>query len=279
MLNTRTAVLLALSAVLAAGGAARADDRETIETLKKELAAAEKRNAGLARELDETRKRLTQAQRAEKIARDAIEARLRKLEERIEKLALGGRLGGGHRPVPANLRGEVTDISGDLVTITIGIDSGLVVGSVLDVYRTEPEARHLGTVKVTDAFNLYAKQALLTFTPARNVPLKDLKPEELPKKGDLVRPVLVDLRGEVTGVAGNVVTLGVGIDGGLEVGALFDLFRADGKTHLGTLAVTRVAPKSATATFVPSRKVALKNLKPDELPKKGDVVRPLKTKD
>jgi hypothetical protein len=279
VLSTRTAVLLALSAVLAAGGAARADDRETNEKLKKELAAAEKRNAELARELDETRKRLTQAQRAEKIARDATQARLRKLEERIEKLALGGRLGAGGPPVLANPRGEVTEVAGDLVTLSIGIDAGLAVGSVLDVYRTDPEARYLGTVKVTDVFNLYPKQALLKFTPARDVPLKDLKPEELPKKGDLVRPVLADLRGEVTGVAGNVVTLGVGIDGGLEVGTLFDLYRADGKTHLGTLVVTRVTPKSATATFVPSRKVALKNLKPDELPMKGDVVRPLKTKD
>ena len=46
--------------------------------------------------------------------------------------------------------------------------------------------RYLGTVKVTDAFNLYPKQAVVKFTPASGKPLSRLRPEELPHKGDRV---------------------------------------------------------------------------------------------
>ena len=70
-------------------------------------------------------------------------------------------------PVLPNLRGEVVDVSGDLLTISIGIDAGLAVGTVLDIYRVEGGARYLGTVRVTDAFNLYPKQAVVKFTPAK----------------------------------------------------------------------------------------------------------------
>ena len=90
--------------------------------------------------------------------------------------------------LPADLRGKVTDGADDLLTIDIGIDAGLAMGSVLGVYRVNgADSRYLGTVRVTDAFNLYPKQAVVKFTPARKVPLKDLKAEELPKKGDVVR--------------------------------------------------------------------------------------------
>ena len=87
------------------------------------------------------------------------------------------------------MRGEVTDVAGDLVTISVGIDAGIGVGTVLELYRTNGGGRYLGTVKVTDAFNLYSKQAVVKFTPASGLALARLRPEELPRKGDLVRPV------------------------------------------------------------------------------------------
>ena len=87
-----------------------------------------------------------------------------------------------------NLRAEVVDADGDLVTLSVGIDGGLEVGTVLDIYRIEGGPRYLGTVKITNRLNLMPKSAVVTFTPARKVPFDKLRPEELPKKGDEVRP-------------------------------------------------------------------------------------------
>ncbi len=90
-------------------------------------------------------------------------------------------------PVLSNLRGEVTNVAGDFVELSIGIDAGLSKGSVLELSRIEGGGRYLGTVRVTD---LYPKEAVAVFTPARaNVAFAQLRPEELPKKGDQVRPL------------------------------------------------------------------------------------------
>ena len=92
-------------------------------------------------------------------------------------------------PVLANLRGEVTDVAGDLLTISVGIDSGMAVGTVLDVYRLEGGGKYLGTVKVTSALNLFSKQAIVTFTrPAATSRSTACPSPTCPKKGDLVRP-------------------------------------------------------------------------------------------
>ena len=181
------------------GNLVQADD----ETLKKELEAARKRiaeleasNKKLTLQLEEARKQLLQAQNAEKQARKEAQAQAKKFEERLAKLA-EERFGAPEHPplprpeppvLPSDLRGKVTDVAGHMVTINIGIDAGLRVGTELDVYRPAGEKR-LGTIKATDAFNLYPKQAVVKFTPARKVALKDLKPDELPRKGDVVRPM------------------------------------------------------------------------------------------
>jgi hypothetical protein len=150
---------------------------------------------------EEARGEMVKARNSEKLAQSIAAENAKRVDElqaRITQLRESGVTGADavtrafeKRPPPvlANLRGEVTDVSGDLVTISIGIDSGLAVGTTLEIYRTAPEARFLGTVKVTDAFNLYPKQAVVKFTPASGLPLARLRPEELPKKGDLIRPV------------------------------------------------------------------------------------------
>jgi hypothetical protein len=90
-------------------------------------------------------------------------------------------------PVLAGLRGEVTDAAGELLTVSVGIDAGLAVGTVLDVVRVET-GTYLGTAKVTSALNLFPKQAIMTFTPKnRNVSPDRLPAGELPKKGDQVQ--------------------------------------------------------------------------------------------
>jgi hypothetical protein len=89
-------------------------------------------------------------------------------------------------PLLANLRGEVNRVAGDQVEITIGIDAGLDKGSILDVARLEGGGQYLGTIKIT---HVWPKQAVGTFIPARpGVPFERLRPEELPRKGDEVRP-------------------------------------------------------------------------------------------
>jgi hypothetical protein len=196
----KNALVLAAFAISVAGGPsllAADDPREEVERLRKDLDAAKKRIAELEKKaeeqaliLEENRRQVLQAQNAEKLARataEALAARLDKLRAqrgepqhpplpRVEPYAL-----------PEDLRGNIVDVAGDLVTISIGIDAGLTVGAVLEVYRPDGK-KVIGTVKVTDAFNLYPKQAVVKFTPARKAELKDLKPEELPKKGDVVRP-------------------------------------------------------------------------------------------
>jgi len=95
------------------------------------------------------------------------------------------------KPSPAivpNLRGQVTSVSGELLVLDIGVNTGLQVGMVLDVIRLESRDKHIGTVKVTSALNLFPKQAIVTFTPVRREhPLDRLKENELPKIGDQVR--------------------------------------------------------------------------------------------
>jgi hypothetical protein len=70
--------------------------------------------------------------------------------------------------------------------------------------------------------------------------------------------------------------LNIGIDVGLEPGTVLELLRSDGKndTVIGTVTITKsVYPKEAVGSFTPARKVPLKELKPEELPRKGDTVR------
>lgn len=88
-------------------------------------------------------------------------------------------------PLPDNIRGTVTrDIAGEFVEISIGIDAGLEPGSRLDVYRETNGGQYLGTLVVTKS--VYPKSAVAEFRPARQVSLAQLRPEELPRKGDQV---------------------------------------------------------------------------------------------
>ena len=180
-----------------------------ITTLNSELTAVRLRNYELednsvkqAIATEEAKAEMVRAQNSEKLAQQIAAdnaQRAEALQSRVDEMRLRGSAGGSGGvaplldPKPAavlpNLRGRVEDVAGDLVTISVGIDAGVGVGTVLEIYRTEGGGRYLGTVKVTDAFNLYAKRAVAKFTPASGQPLARLRPEELPKKDDLIRPV------------------------------------------------------------------------------------------
>jgi hypothetical protein len=45
----------------------------------------------------------------------------------------------------------VTRIADDLVSVSLGSDQGVAKGQTLHVYRTQPEAIYLGTLRVIDA--------------------------------------------------------------------------------------------------------------------------------
>lgn len=93
-------------------------------------------------------------------------------------------------PLPENIRGTVMrDMVGDFVQISIGIDAGLEPGSRLDVFREGASPKYLGTLVVTKT--LYPKEAVAEFKPARPVPISQLRPDELPRKGDTVGQVSV----------------------------------------------------------------------------------------
>lgn len=135
------------------------------------------------------------AENAMKLAQAIADDNARKVEELQTQLtalrATGGstdigRLLDKPPPLLSNLRGQINRVAGDQVELTIGIDAGLDKGSVLDVIRLEGGGQYLGTVRVTD---IWPKQAVGTFIPARpGVPFERLRPEELPRKGDEVRP-------------------------------------------------------------------------------------------
>jgi hypothetical protein len=166
-----------------------------LDSAKKELEVLRKRNeeledkvVALVKEVETAKKEAVRAQNALKLGQAIADDNAKKIEELTARLNELKLLQGKAPPAIANVRGEVTQVDGDLVKLSIGIDAGLEAGTVLDVYRLEKSGgRYLGTVKVTSALNLFPKQAIVTFIPARNVPLAKLRPDELPRKGDEVR--------------------------------------------------------------------------------------------
>jgi hypothetical protein len=192
-------VAVGVMTVLFAHGAARAaDDKATeevkrlraeLDKAKEEADALRKQNEALTVVLEKALKAASAAENAEKLARARAEETLKKLEETLSKLQELKKDGPPAKPAPLaqGVRGEVTDVDVDRVTLSIGIDAGLAVGTTLDLYRIDDEARYLGTVKIVSAKHLFPKHAIATFTPARKVALDKLKPEELPKTGDQVR--------------------------------------------------------------------------------------------
>ena len=184
---TRIFIVPAFIAAASGGHPLRADDRKAeIERLNKEIEALSAMHNAQMKAIEEKLRK----------ARTEAEAMRKELQKKLAELEKEFPLGPQHPPLPRidppvlqpTAHGEVTDVAGDLATLDIGIDAGMKVGTVLNIYRVDGKTR-IGTVKATDAFNLYPKQAVVKFSPVRKVPLKDLKPEELPKKGDLVRPM------------------------------------------------------------------------------------------
>jgi hypothetical protein len=203
-----TGLLLAITAT-----AARADDKKedpAVAALKARLEAQEKELKALRKRVDELEneraklildkeaalRAVVGAENGEKLARaiadeyakkvDTLTAKLRELKLLEDDPERPGQPR-AKVALPANLRGTVTKVSGEFVLVNIGIDVGLEPGSILEVVRTDDKNKTLTLGTITITKSVYPKEAVGTFTPARKVPLKELKPEELPRKDDAVR--------------------------------------------------------------------------------------------
>ena len=106
------------------------------------------------------------------------------------KPLLGRGAFGKEGPAPAEgTRGTVTEVKGDFVKLSLGIDAGLTAGMTLDLVRIET-GTYLGTVTVS-ASGLEPKQSVATFkSKDATRPLARLRPDELPRVGDQVQKVV-----------------------------------------------------------------------------------------
>lgn len=146
-------------------------------TLASENAKSEMVKAQLERD--------AQQQRAERFA-----DRIRELSDSINELrALGGRAPAGFEQrgvAPVGFRGTVRKYEGDAkegyVSLTPGLDAGLRVGAVLTVFRTEPTAKYVGKVIITQ---VDPKEAVGRFVPP---PASKLGADDLPKPNDELKP-------------------------------------------------------------------------------------------
>jgi hypothetical protein len=164
-----------------------------MDTIRARNTFLEDQTTRLVLDTEKAKQEMVRAQNQAKLNSAIAEDYAKKIDElqaKLSEMRLGPNLRAQlEKPPPpllSNLRGEVERVEGLLVVLSIGADAGLSKGSVLDLSRLDGGGRYLGTVKVMD---LYSKQAVAQFTPARaNVATELLRPEELPKKGDQVRP-------------------------------------------------------------------------------------------
>lgn len=66
------------------------------------------------------------------------------------------RVGSRENPPPENVEGRITKVDKDLVTVSVGKDSGLVVGNTLQVFRLGPTPKYIGTIRLVEVLNKQA---------------------------------------------------------------------------------------------------------------------------
>jgi hypothetical protein len=180
---------------------------EELKGVRKRSNELEDKTVQLVREKESAEKARLEAQiqaRQAEGEQRVAEARLEDVSAQLKDLQTSGgsasasvqnRLNKPPPPVPDGLRGTVTKVDGSFVAVTVGIDAGVAVGMVLDIFRSEGAGQYLGSVVIT---RVYPKQAVGEFKPANpRQTLKQLRPEQLPKAGDnvgRVGPVLVGAR-------------------------------------------------------------------------------------
>ena len=81
---------------------------------------------------------------------------LRKVESGVGGDGGGGgvRDPNGPNPPAVVVNGKIQKVDGgDLVVLSLGSDNGIAKGNTLDVYRTQPEPKYLGMVRITEVYH------------------------------------------------------------------------------------------------------------------------------
>jgi peptidoglycan hydrolase CwlO-like protein len=139
--------------------------RDEVTNLQRLLGEKEKKISEIDAQMARLRDEAVQFRIQWEQARDRNEALRRENEGLVREAGeLRRQLGGTATPAqsspagagptataPADLRGTVQRVEGDLATITPGSDAGVAVGAELSVFRTQPRPEYLGTIKILAA--------------------------------------------------------------------------------------------------------------------------------
>jgi hypothetical protein len=81
-------------------------------------------------------------------------------------------------PPPVKVEGKITKVDGNLIQLSLGTDDGVKEDHTLTVFRLQPQATFLGTVRIIDAYHHTSVARLVPSTSS-------LRPPQL-KEGDVV---------------------------------------------------------------------------------------------
>jgi hypothetical protein len=129
-----------------------------VEKIRVILKAETDKNIELVKEKNELRDRAIAAEIQAKSLRDMnnrLEAQLQDMARDVARLKAttgggGGAVARGVNPPPENVEGLVRRVDGNLVTITIGSDAGLVRGNTMEVFRLGQNPKYLGRIKIVE---------------------------------------------------------------------------------------------------------------------------------
>jgi len=127
-----------------------------VEALQKLLGERDKRINDIDLQMAKLRDEKVQFEVSYKTAKEKIAGLMSQNESLIrENAQLKAQMGGSQSSVgdtktvpPEDARGTIKRIDGEMATISIGTDSGVNVGNVLQVYRVNPQPEWLGTLTI-----------------------------------------------------------------------------------------------------------------------------------
>jgi hypothetical protein len=153
----------------------REEQLKQMKQLEEAVKAREAKAEELARSVTELRNRLANTE----VERELLKKRSAQLEERLKEAEKKQNQPPEEKkdknPPKEGIEGEVKEVDpSGLLTISVGSDAGLEKGHTLEVFRLQPAAKYLGTVRVVD---VSADKAVVKFVA---------KPLAPPEKGDKV---------------------------------------------------------------------------------------------
>jgi hypothetical protein len=164
--------------------------KSEVESLQKIVTDKEKKLNDIEVQNKDFRDRAVSAEinfKAEHERKERLLEQLEKMSKEFEKAQatkVGGTgvAGAGKKPPPEDVKGKIDEIDPQygLVTISIGSDSGLSAGHTLEVYRLDPKAEYVGTIRIVEVDFKHAVARAVN--PLRAGPLR---------KGDIVASRIV----------------------------------------------------------------------------------------